>query len=198
VVIVLSPQKIGIEQDVQKSALGSVLVESLLQYENFVVDIFGKAAEESTSFLTVAPRSDEFIELPYSVEDGEINISAERELLDLVNRERNKVGAQKLVMDDKIVAVARMHSFDMWRKGYFSHTSPEETTPYDRMRAGGVAFNYAGENLALARTVNLAHKGLMESPGHRRNILDPKFRRVGIGAVDGGIYGIMFTQNFVE
>jgi uncharacterized protein YkwD len=64
------------------------------------------------------------------------------------------------------------------------------------MRAKKVKFLTAGENLSLARTLIMAHEGLMNSPGHRANILQPAFGRVGIGILDGGIYGIMVTQNF--
>jgi uncharacterized protein YkwD len=93
--------------------------------------------------------------------------------------------------------VARGHSIDMLQRGYFAHETPEGRTPFDRMRDGGVRFTVAGENLALAPTVTLAHQGLMGSPGHRANILRPEFTRVGIGAAvaDGRR---MFTQNFAN
>jgi uncharacterized protein YkwD len=64
------------------------------------------------------------------------------------------------------------------------------------MRRGGLKSRAAGENLALARTLPMAHQGLMDSPGHRANILRPAFGRVGIGILDGGRYGLMVTQNF--
>jgi uncharacterized protein YkwD len=64
------------------------------------------------------------------------------------------------------------------------------------MKAHNINYIAAGENLALAQTVEIAHMGLMNSPGHRANILNPKFGRIGIGIMDGGIYGIMVTQNF--
>ena len=58
--------------------------------------------------------------------------------------------------------------------------------------------NAAGENLALAPTLQLAHDGLMKSPGHRANILSTNYRTVGIGIVDGGPYGLMVTQDFTD
>ena len=76
------------------------------------------------------------------------------------------------------------------------HITPEGKAPSDRIRAAKVPFITAGENLALAQTLGIAHNGLMNSPGHRANILHPAFRRVGIGILDGGPYGIMVTQNF--
>jgi uncharacterized protein YkwD len=64
------------------------------------------------------------------------------------------------------------------------------------MRQDNISFLTAGENLALARSVQVAHTGLMNSPGHRANILRPQFGRVGIGIMDGGLRGLMVTQNF--
>jgi uncharacterized protein YkwD len=95
-----------------------------------------------------------------------------------------------------MLAVARAHSHDMFAKGYFSHISKEGTTPAERARKAGVRFITAGENLALAQTLRTAHDGLMNSPGHRANILRPSFGRVGIGVLDGGRHGLMITQNF--
>jgi uncharacterized protein YkwD len=86
----------------------------------------------------------------------------------------------------------------MFQQGYFAHVDPDGTTPFDRMKRGGVTFRAAGENLALAPTVDVAHEGLMNSPGHRANILNPSFHRIGIGVADGGMHGKMFTQNFAD
>ncbi len=119
-------------------------------------------------------------------------------MLILVNQERAKVGAKPLKLDTTLVSVARAHSTDMWQRQYFAHTDPDGKSPFDRMTAAGVIFTTAGENLALAQTVERAHEGLMNSPGHRRNILDPAFGRIGIGVIDGGVYGKMFTQDFAN
>ena len=84
----------------------------------------------------------------------------------------------------------------MFARGYFAHDTPEGRSPFDRMHEGGVSFQTAGENLALAPTLQVAHNGLMNSPGHRANILGRDFGRVGIGILDGGMRGLMVTQNF--
>jgi len=68
----------------------------------------------------------------------------------------------------------------------------------DRLEKAGVSYSIAGENLALAPTVQTAHTGLMNSEGHRANILEPQFKRVGIGVIDNGIYGKMFVQIFTD
>jgi uncharacterized protein YkwD len=117
-------------------------------------------------------------------------------MLRLINQERLKEGLPALVWDEAAAKVARAHSVDMFKRGYFSHENPDGLSPFDRMEKAGITYSAAGENLAYAATVELAHAGLMRSPGHRANILEKDFGRVGIGVIDGGIYGKMFTQNF--
>ena len=92
--------------------------------------------------------------------------------------------------------MARRHSADMFARGYFAHDTPEGLDPFARMREAHVRYLTAGENLALAPTLLVAHSGLMNSPGHRANILHPQFGRLGIGIMDGGIRGLMVSQEF--
>ena len=84
----------------------------------------------------------------------------------------------------------------MFRRGFFSHYTPEGHSLYDRLHAADVRYLLAGENLELAPTLTIAHNGLIKSPGHRANILQAGFGRVGIGVMDGGRRGLMVTQNF--
>lgn len=118
-------------------------------------------------------------------------------MLDLVNQERQKAGLKPLVADSRLVHLARLKSRDMVDKGYFSHNSPTYGSPFDMMKNAGVQYRYAGENIAGANTVARAHAALMNSSGHRANILNPNFTRIGIGVVSGGPYGKMFTQMFI-
>lgn len=158
--------------------------------------VFEEAAGRTFNLLTVKPESDERITLSYTVADPRPRPELEARMLELVNQEREKEGLRPLRADPEAAEVARAHSRDMFARGYFSHVTPEGSDPFDRMRRGGVRFLLAGENLALAPTLELAHRGLMNSPGHRANILRPGFGRVGIGILDGGRRGLMVTQNF--
>ena len=163
-----------------------------------VRSIFSGVANEALSFLTIRPDEDETISLPFQAKNLSVDEEVELRMLELINKERTSVGAPPLVMNERLTKLARSHSEDMWRRQYFSHINLDGEDPFDRMEEADIKYRIAGENLALARTVERAHRGLMDSLGHRKNILDPKFRRVGIGAVDGGIYGKMFTQNFTD
>ncbi|MDP9274347.1 MAG: CAP domain-containing protein, partial [Chloroflexota bacterium] len=122
---------------------------------------------------------------------------AERQLFDLVNQERTQRGVGALEWDERLVPVARSHSQEMFTLKYFSHDSPVAGSPFDRIKGAGIIYSRAGENLAYARSVSVAHRALMDSPGHRENILRPEFTRIGIGVINAGIYGRMVTQLFL-
>ena len=121
---------------------------------------------------------------------------AERRMLALINRDRARTGLRPLIMDKELRAVARAHSREMFRLSYFAHESPRTGSPQDRLDAAGIAYLAAGENLAYQPDVETAHRALMNSPGHRENILSPLYRRVGIGIIRGELYGAMYTQEF--
>ena len=110
---------------------------------------------------------------------------------------KEKSRPQALENDMRLVDLSRKKSKDMIDKNYFGHTSPTYGTPFDALKNNGITYRYAGENLAGAPTVERAHTGLMNSPGHRANILNPNFTHIGIGIVDGGPYGKMYTQTFI-
>jgi uncharacterized YkwD family protein len=118
-------------------------------------------------------------------------------MVTLVNQERAKAGLKPLAVDMRLVKLARMKSQDMINKKYFGHQSPTYGSPFDMMKREGITYRTAGENLAGASTVTRAHDLLMQSSGHRKNILNPAFTHIGIGVIKGGPYGTMFTQMFI-
>jgi uncharacterized protein YkwD/uncharacterized membrane protein required for colicin V production len=158
--------------------------------------VFADAIGRTFNLLTIHPDSDERVTLPFKVATTRPRPDLEQRMLDLVNQERAAAGLRPLVADPELTEVARRHSADMFARGYFAHDTPEGRDPFDRMRDARVNFLTAGENLALAPTLPLAHTGLMNSPGHRANILRPQFGRVGIGIMDGGMRGLMVSQEF--
>lgn len=197
-VIVALPSSPAIKTLVADSRIGSHLVANTSFFEKKLNDIFGGALDETLNFMTVKPQSDETVNLRAKVTNGSIDSEAEQEMFRLVNTERVKAGLQPVFFDDDLRDVARAHSQDMFARGYFSHYTPEGLSPFDRMEAAGIDYTYAGENLALAPSTDLAMQGLMNSPGHRANILSPNFKKVGIGVIDGGMYGKMYSQEFSD
>lgn len=186
----------GLSAKSRESRLAVRLTDGVSRLEDKVAPALDSVVRHPLGRMTVEPESDSFIKLPYKVSTPEVRPDLEAKMLELVNRERTQRSLRPLKADPEMAEVARAHSGDMFARGYFAHKTPEGRDPFDRMRSRKVRFITAGENLALARTLNMAHEGLMNSPGHRANILQPSFGRLGIGILDGGIYGLMVTQNF--
>lgn len=121
----------------------------------------------------------------------------EKLVLELTNKEREEQGLKPLVWNEQLARTARAHSRDMVERGFFAHNNPDGQTPFDRMKAAGINYSIAAENIAAGQaTPELAVEEWMNSPGHRRNILNPELRELGVGLVRGGVYGIYWTQNF--
>ena len=196
--VVSLPIRPDIKQDVYNSKLGSILVSGATVLEKPLNNVFGPIAKQSLTFLTVKPEDEGSIDLQFTQNELAVDFESEKVMFALVNKERVEFGAKPLVWNENLAKIGRNHSKDMFKRGYFSHFSPEGKDVGNRLDEAGIDYTAAGENLALAPTVSRAHTGLINSPGHRRNILDPSFGEIGIGVVDGGVYGKMFTQVFTN
>jgi uncharacterized protein YkwD len=186
----------GLAKEARESRIANQLGVQVAWLDEKFSPIFGEAAKQTMNRMVVKPETDETVNLHYTVEDPKVRADLETQMLALVNKERTERGLSPVKADRELTLVARRHSVDMFARGYFSHYTPEKKDPFDRMRTAGVKFLTAGENLALGRTLKICHEGLMNSPGHRANILNPSFGRLGIGIMDGGIYGLMISQEF--
>ncbi|MBR4661136.1 MAG: LysM peptidoglycan-binding domain-containing protein [Clostridia bacterium] len=119
----------------------------------------------------------------------------EREVVELVNAIRAERGLGKLEENWELSRVARFKSRDMREKHYFAHVSPTYGSPFEMMRAFGLAYRTAGENIAMGYpTPASVVDGWMNSEGHRANILNPSFTVIGVGYVAQGNY---WTQMFI-
>jgi len=183
-----------------ESTSGRYILSKTAVFERYISGVLGDALEETLTFRTVRPNSEETTDLGFKVaaENLRVDEQSEQKMLELVNKERRLRGLRELEMDKNLLRLARAHSRDMFERGYFAHVNPDGEDPFDRMRRYEISFRVAGENLALAPNVDLAHDGLMNSPGHRANILTTEFGLVGIGCIDGGSYGKMFSQQFTN
>ena len=190
------PLNEGLRERARESAAVNRLAGYAERLETALHPVFGDAIAETLNLLTVRPESHERVALPYKVATSRPRPDLEARMLRLINKERIAAGIKPLAPDPEVTKLARGHSADMFARGYFAHDTPEGRDPFDRMREANVRFVTAGENLALAPTVQIAHTGLMNSPGHRANILRKDFGRVGIGIMDGGIRGLMVCQEF--
>ncbi len=123
-------------------------------------------------------------------------------LLAYMNAARAREGTHDLVRDGALDAVAMKRAEDLLRLGYFEHYGPDGESAFSELRARGIKYRLAGENLArnnhpAERTVVAAFESLMASEGHRANIVEARFYSVGIAAVQSGklwLYVTVFTN----
>ncbi len=121
----------------------------------------------------------------------------EARMLELINQERARAGVPPLALHTRLSEVARLKSEDMVKHDYFAHQSPTYGSPFEMMRSFGITYSLAGENLARVSTVDRAHAALMNSSGHRANILNANYTHIGIGMVQGS-RGQYYTQMFIR
>jgi uncharacterized protein YkwD len=174
-----------------------VLVASLANATNWLDDsmepIFNapQAPAIAAASETLYSESEEFKSANFTARPD-----LEEQLLHMVNAERKTRGLKILVADGKLQLAAHSHAADMFTKGYFSHITPDGINPFERMKKLAIRYNAAGENLAHSNGLEAAHTGLMNSQGHRENILNKQFGKIGISILDGGLKGLMVVQEF--
>lgn len=138
------------------------------------------------------------LSLPYRIEDPQANRDLEMIALNLVNQERVTAGLEPLMPHATIRTAARAHGIEMFTFGYLSHRSRDGRWPNERVKDLRVKVTIVGENLAYAQDVREAHRLLIASVPHRENMLSVRYRRFGIGVIDGGPYGVIVVQNFSD
>jgi len=123
----------------------------------------------------------------------------EREVLRLVNQERKSRGIEPLEYDSELFKVARIKSEDMRDQDYYAHVSPTYGAPFEMLDHYGFKYSRASENIARGYwTPKVVVDGWMNSEGHRKNMLDPGYNKIGVGFAydnDGSTY---WTQLFIR
>lgn len=122
----------------------------------------------------------------------------EQQMVNLVNQERSKANLKPLTVDMDVARVARLKAKDMVDNNYFSHSSPTYGSPFEMLKDHGIKYLHAGENLAGNPSIKEAHQALMNSEGHRKNILNPDFTHIGIGAQNSNKYGNVIVELFIS
>lgn len=195
--LVVSPVSSDVKATIESSRIARALIDQISALQPTLARLSGQLGETVPLFVTrLGEDQSEPLDLPSDLALSGDPV-AERQMFDLLNEERTSAGLRALIWDDRLLGVARQHSEEMFRLKYFAHLSPVSGTPFDRIKKAGVTYSRAGENLAYAQSVSVALRGLMQSPGHRENIMRPEFTHIAIGVISAGPYGRMFTQVFV-
>ena len=131
-----------------------------------------------------------------STETSNMN-SDEKEVFDLINKQRTNNGLAALKNDSEVQRVTRIKAQDMVDNNYFSHTSPTYGSPFDMLKSFKISYKTAGENIAGNSSNSSADTAWMNSSGHKANILNSNFNYTGIGVVSSPKYGKMYVQLFI-
>ena len=111
----------------------------------------------------------------------------------------DKHGLKTLDYSKDVSHTARKHSVDMVKHNYFDHVNQKKLSPFDRLKKDGIEFNAAGENLAYGQLNSIyAHEGLMNSLGHRKNILNTHFDYLGVGVYFNDRRQPFWTENYTS
>jgi hypothetical protein len=125
---------------------------------------------------------------------------SERQLFDALNRERSAQGLSALQWDNSLFKAARKHALLMLNLNMLEHQLPGESSLEARLAEAGARFSVIAENIAIGPNPQTIHTGWMNSPGHRKNILDPRLTSVGIAAVHGpgGLFAVQDFSHLVQ
>jgi uncharacterized protein YkwD len=133
----------------------------------------------------------------YTKANSALKEGFEYQLFDLTNAARVNHQLTVLTWDEHVRGTARKHSTDMAVHQYFDHTNLKGQSPFDRMKEDDISFHMAGENLAYGQFSSIfAHEGLMNSLGHRENILREGYEFLGVGVAFNDESQPYYTENF--
>ncbi|WP_347834169.1 CAP-associated domain-containing protein [Gracilibacillus sp. JCM 18860] len=167
--------------------------------ESYVTIFYDKHENNTITAIQMISKDLEQQKQKYFAEPSEqLKEGFELQLFDLTNAARVHHGLPVLAWNEEVRQTARDHSTDMADHNYFSHTNLAGLSPFDRMKEDHIRFQIAGENLASGQPSSIfAHEGLMNSEGHRENILNNKFETLGIGVAFNQDSQPFYTENFV-
>lgn len=174
--------------------IGSIGSWYVVHLDNDVVGLISSTYTRVYSYHNPPNTNNESKSDPYS---GNITYE-EQQFINLVNQERKKVGLSELKIDMEVMRVARIKAEDLSINNYFDHTSPVYGSPFQMLKDFAIFYQYAGENIAGNSTVTKAHTSLMNSQGHKDNILSKNYDAIGVGIVNDAQYGKVFVQMFIK
>ncbi|MFA1821312.1 CAP-associated domain-containing protein [Virgibacillus oceani] len=188
-----------------RKGLTNYEIESNGEYNTFELDnnyvtIFFDLHENDTvtAIQIISKNLEEEKEGFFGEPREELKKGFEYQLFDITNAARVARDLPPLEWHEPVKETARSHSNDMADNNYFSHTNLDGESPFDRIEADAISFQMAGENLAAGQTSSIfAHEGLMNSAGHRENILKSEYQELGVGVAFNEDAQPFYTEKFL-
>ncbi|ARJ52041.1 secretion protein [Staphylococcus lutrae] len=207
--------KYGTAKDVVRAELGTPIKgfhkgRTIYEIDNEEYDVFDDDGIYTTVFydkhennqltgmLQVSHLMENQLTHQYAAPSNYLRESFEKQDFYLLNAERVQKGLHPLAFSESLAKTARKHSTDMAKHHYFDHTNQQGESPFDRMKKDGHQYQTAAENLAYGQTDAIfAHHGLMNSLGHRKNILNTDVTQIGIGVDFNAQRQPYWTENYI-
>lgn len=166
--------------------------------KSYVTVFYDIHEDETVTAIQIIEENIEKAKMDYYGEASEeLKQGFEYQLFDMTNAARVVHNLPILTWDDQVRETARKHSSDMAANNYFNHNNLRGQSPFDRLREDHLVFTMAGENLAYGQSSSIyAHEGLMNSMGHRENILQAGFTHLGVGVAFNSQNHPYYTENF--
>ncbi|MFC4022364.1 CAP domain-containing protein [Oceanobacillus longus] len=191
-------------QSIRKGFI-NIQIQANEEYDTFHIDnnyvtIFYDKHENSTvtAIQIISGELENQKDAYYPEPSEALNEGLEYQLFDLTNAVRVNHGLSVLDWNEPLRETAQDHSSDMAENNYFSHTNLEGQSPFDRMAEDDIVFRTAGENLAAGQPSSIfAHEGLMNSLGHRENILKEGYETLAVGVSFDSDSRPYYTENFL-
>ncbi|MCM3567654.1 CAP domain-containing protein [Neobacillus mesonae] len=207
--------KLGVSKDTVRAKLGEPLKEIrkgfilyqldqsgeydvFLQDHAYVTIFYDKHENNTVTAIQLITKDMEQNKADfYTKASPQLKEGFEYQLFDLTNAARVEHKLPFLTWDEHVKETARKHSTDMAVNHYFDHTNLKGQSPFDRMKEDHIIFYLAGENLAYGQLSSIfAHEGLMNSLGHRENILRKGYKYLGVGVAFNDKAQPYYTENF--
>jgi uncharacterized protein YkwD len=149
--------------------------------------------------MAAAASDEDCIEIAYIRPHRPVVVASQaRALYNDLNATRAQRGLPPLAEDDALSQFALQVAEQMAARHYFGHTDPNGITFADRLRASGLRYRFAAENMAFDQDEPHAHRAFLTSPGHYANIVDPHPRRVGVAVVSAGDGETFYVEEFAD
>lgn len=172
----------------------------VFKFDNIYTTVFYDKHENNQikGIMQIASSTEDKRTNQYHAASDEYKKALELQNFDLVNAERVQFGLPTLAYNERVSETARKHSQDMVNNDYFDHNNKQGMSPFDRLDRDGFNYVTAGENLAYGQISSIyAHHGLMNSLGHRKNILNKDYKELGVGVDIGEELQPYWTENYI-
>lgn len=138
-----------------------------------------------------------FIDMTVGLQPGVLGYASQIDpdkVIELTNQEREKAGLPGLQTNSELNQAALAKAADMFENNYWAHISPTGTEPWSFITQSGYQYQHAGENLArdFSNPQDVV-KAWMASPTHKKNLLDNRYRDIGVAVMDGTLNGVETT-----